>query len=105
MAITIPNAVLFCKDHISIFTEKTAQKIVTINLLLLDVVGVLSKILNQLSNGGASILTINQNIPIDGVAPVSISVTTESLSVEFEELLSNVRETEGVLRADVVAKE
>ncbi len=93
------------KDHISIFTEKNAQKIVTINMLLLDVVGVLSKILQQLSSVGASILTINQNIPIDDVAPVSISITTESMSVELEEMLSFISNIEGVLRANVVAKE
>lgn len=93
------------KDHISIFAEKNAQKIVTINMLLLDVVGVLSKILQQLSSVGASILTINQNIPIDDVAPVSISITTESMSVGLEEMLSYISNIEGVLRANVVAKE
>lgn len=93
------------KDYISIFTEKNAQKIVTINMLLLDVVGVLSKILQHLSAVGASILTINQNIPIDGVAPVSISITTETMSVDLQEMLSYISEIDGVLRADVVAKE
>ncbi len=93
------------KDHISIFTEKNAQKIVTVNMLLLDVVGVLSKILQYLSGVGASILTINQNIPIDGVAPISISITTESMSVDLQEMLNYILNIDGVLRADVVAKE
>lgn len=93
------------KDHISIFTEKNAQKIVTINMLLLDVVGVLSKILQYLSSVGASILTINQNIPFDGVAPISISITTESMSVDLQEMLNYILNIDGVLRADVVAKE
>ncbi len=93
------------KDHVSVFVEKNAQRILTINLLLLDEVGILSKILQQLSGVGASILTINQNIPIDGTAPVSISLTTQSLSVELEEMISLIRKTDGVLRADIVAKE
>jgi len=93
------------KDHISIFVEKNAQKIITINMLLLDEVGLLSKILQQLSSVGASILTINQNIPIDDIAQITISLTTESLSVELEDMLSCLRDIEGVLRADVVAKE
>lgn len=93
------------KDHISMFTEKNAQKIITINMLLLDEVGVLAKILQQFSGAGASILTINQNIPIDDIAPVSISLTTESLSVDLEELLEFIRMIDGVLRVDVVAKE
>lgn len=93
------------KDHISIFVEKSAQNIITLNMLLLDEVGVLSKILQQLSGVGASILTINQNIPIDDIAPISISLTTESLSVELEEMLEFLRRIDGVLRVNVVAKE
>ncbi len=93
------------RDYVSIFVEKDAQKIITINLLLLDEVGVLSEILQQLSSVGASILTINQNIPINDTAPVSISLTTESLSIEFEEMLNYLKNIKGVLRADVVAKE
>ena len=93
------------KDHISVFVEKNAQRIITINMLLLDKVGVLSKILQQLSGVGASILTINQNIPIDDTAQITISLTTEALSVEFEEMLTFIRQIDGVLRVDVVAKE
>ena len=93
------------KDHISIFVEKNAQNIITLNMLLLDEVGVLSKILQQLSGVGASILTINQNIPIDDIAPISISLTTESLSVELEEMIEFLRKIDGVLRVNVVAKE
>lgn len=93
------------KDHISIFVEKNAQKIITLNMLLLDEVGVLASLLKLLSEQGASILTINQNIPIDDIASVSISLTTESLGVDLEELLVILRSTRGVLRADVVAKE
>lgn len=93
------------KDHISIFTEKNAQKIITINMLLMDEVGVLAKILHHFSGAGASILTINQNIPIDDIAPVSISLTTESLSVGLEDMLDFIRNIDGVLRVDVVAKE
>lgn len=93
------------KDHISIFVEKNAQKVITLNILLLDEVGVLAKILMQLSEFGASILTINQNIPTNDTAPVSISFTTESLRVDLEEMLTYLQKTKGVLRADVVAKE
>lgn len=93
------------KDHISIFVEKNAQRIITINMLLLDEVGLLSKVLHQLSSVGAGVLTINQNIPIDDIALITVSLTTESMSVEIEEMVMLLRNVEGVLRADVVAKE
>lgn len=93
------------KDHVSKFVEKNAQRIITVNMLLLDKVGVLANILQHLSGAGASVLTINQNIPMDDIAPVSISLTTESLSVELDEILNYIRKIDGVLRADVIAKE
>ncbi len=105
-ALGISRAVYYkYKDHISVFAEKKAQNIITLNILLLDEAGVLADILQQVSALGASILTINQNIPIDDIAPVSISITTEKLTVGAEELLYNLQNTKGVLRADIVAKE
>ena len=42
--------------------------------MLKDEPGVLSSILAALYELGANILTVNQNIPIDSVASVSISI-------------------------------
>ena len=93
------------KDHVSVFVEKNAQNIITINILLVDQPGLLARILQRLSDFGASILTINQNIPIDDIAPVMISLTTEALNVELEEMLEKLSDINGVLQVNVVAKE
>ncbi len=93
------------KDHVSVFVEKNAQDIITINILLVDQPGLLARILQRLSDFGASILTINQNIPIDDIAPVMISLTTEALNVELEEMLEKLSDINGVLQVNVVAKE
>ena len=93
------------KDYVSVFVEKSEQKIITINMLLMDRVGVLSNVLQQFSDAGASILTINQNIPIDDIAPVSISLATESLCVSLDEVMDKIRKINGMIRVDIIAKE
>ena len=41
---------------------------------------------------GANILTINQNIPVDGRALISVSARTESMELPVENLLEKLRE-------------
>lgn len=65
----------FYKYRECVFTydEKLTQKIVTYYAVLRDEPGVLSCLLSEIHKHGANILTVNQNIPIDGVASVTIT--------------------------------
>lgn len=91
------------KDAVSVYVERGDQHILTLNLILTDRKGLLSHLLTLLSNYGASILTINQNIPSDDIAPVSISMTTQELTVSVDELISAITENDGILKVDIVA--
>lgn len=61
------------KDYVFMHNEDIDERVVTMNCTLVDRPGILSAVLNELSVAEANILTVNQNIPVDGVAPVSIS--------------------------------
>ena len=52
---------------------------------------------------GANILTINQNIPSDGVALVTISARLDHADVTPDELVVRMRETDGVVSAELLA--
>lgn len=54
--------------------------------------------MSQLYECGANILTVNQNIPSDGVAPVTISIRTTDMSMEEDSLLERLRRCRGVVR-------
>lgn len=51
------------KDYIFDFAETSQGKKVTFNLIVKDQTGVLSGIINYISEQGGNILTINQGIP------------------------------------------
>lgn len=80
------------KDCVFIHNEALDDKVITISVHLEDRPGVLSNIINHLSECRANILTVNQNIPVDGVAPVTISVRlpvglgSEALQAELTKL-------------------
>ena len=85
------------KDGVSIYGDDRRNKIVTYYLTLMDNPGVLSTVLSLLSKHGANVLTINQNIPLDGAAPVTISFTTGGLHTDGHSLREAIRSIEGVI--------
>ena len=91
------------KDFVSPFQDMSRGHLVTFNLELLDRQGVLSSVLAIFAENGANILTINQNIPTNGCAIVTISAETGELHISVEELLKRMSNMSGVLKAEIVA--
>ena len=85
------------KDGVAVYNEEQERRLVTYYLTLMDVPGVLSIVLAVLSMHGANVLTINQNIPVDGAAPVTISFATRGLRTDEHSLREALRAIEGVV--------
>ena len=68
------------KDYVFPFYEASQNKIVTLTFLLEHKKGVLSSLLNTISNDSGSVLTINQGIPLQGVANATVSIETVNLA-------------------------
>ncbi len=62
------------KDCVFSYEDKLTQRIMNLHAVLRDEAGVLSSVLSALYDLGANILTVNQNIPIDGAAAVTFSI-------------------------------
>ena len=93
------------KDYVFPFYEITQGKIVTLFLMLEDIPGILSTLLNIIARVKANILTINQNIPINGVANITISIRTGNTTENIEQFISQIEQIEGVKRVEVLATE
>ena len=91
------------RDSIAPFQNLMAGRILTFQLLLRDVTGLLSSILSIFAQFGANILTINQTIPTNGSASVTISAETTRMVKGAEELLKSLSAIEGVLNAEILA--
>lgn len=84
------------KDIVRPFYSSDVGRIITLSLTLDHVAGVLSEVLNSLSRLDANILTINQVIPLQGVANVTVSLDTQHLDGGIDALLTALRELHGV---------
>ena len=85
------------------FNNMRSGRILTFYTLLKDKPGVLSTVLAIFASSGANILTINQSIPTNGCAAVTISAETSDMAVSLEELLRLLNQTSGVVKAEVLA--
>lgn len=93
------------KDYIFPFYEASHGKIVTISLILEHEPGVLSSILDEIAKSHGNVLTINQNIPIQGLANVTISFETGNLVRNIEEIINIIKNKTGVQKIEIIAQE
>ena len=91
------------KDAVQPFQDMKAGHIITFYALLKDNPGVLSNFLSIFANSGANILTINQTIPTNGCAGVTISAETSEMVEDLEAMMARVSGAEGVLKFEVQA--
>ncbi len=93
------------KDCVFPFEEMGKDRIITIFFELLDEPGVLSQVLKTLAAAQASVLTINQNIPVNQSASSTISIRTEGMNKTMEALLKKLKTIDGVKRIEIIAGE
>lgn len=93
------------KDSVLPFFEATNGKKVTLLIKVENFQGILSSILNVIAQSRANILTINQNIPVNGLADISISLETVSMYGSVEDIMSDVKRIAGVRTCTVLSRE
>jgi chorismate mutase len=93
------------KDFVFPFYEISQGKIITLFFVLEDVSGILSNILNIIAKAKANVLTINQNIPVNDIANITISIQTGKMVGNIEDLIIEMEKIEGVKKIDILARE
>ncbi len=93
------------KNMVFPYDADGAGHILTVHFVLSDRTGVLSSVLTAFAQAGANVLTVNQNIPADGAASVSISARTDRLQMPPEQFLQQLKQITGVKRISRIGGE
>ncbi len=93
------------KDFVFPFYETSRGRVMTLFFVVEDFSGILSSIINSIAKAKANIITINQNIPINGLADVTISIETTGMTMDIRELMGNLGEIEGVRKQEILARD
>jgi len=92
------------KDGIFPLSRLERERIVTISMDLEHRPGLLSRVLATIAGLDGNVLTINQTIPLQGMANVVISVDTSMMNDRLTELLNALKRQEGVGNATIVGQ-
>ncbi len=92
------------KDKIFEYSEQ-GDDVTTINAKLQDNAGVLGSVMNELYLAGANILAVNQSIPVNNIADVSITVSfaqSGHMNGDIEDIVEKIKKVGGVKSAESV---
>ncbi|MEF9959816.1 MAG: ACT domain-containing protein [Niameybacter sp.] len=93
------------KDSIMPFYEKGGGQTITILIRLKDEAGRLSELLNYIASLGGNILTINQMIPMNGVALINICMETQDVQMGIGTFMEKLQIIDGVQSIKLLARE
>ncbi|MBR5371753.1 MAG: ACT domain-containing protein [Oscillospiraceae bacterium] len=90
------------RDCVFIYEEQMREQIFTVYLLLHDEAGVLSGVLHALSAADANVLTLNQSIPVDGAATVTVTFRLGN-AADVPALVNALGECNGVVEVRLLS--
>lgn len=93
------------KETVFELAETEVGQKVTLNMMINDNKGVLSCILNYISEEGGSIITINQGIPMNKKANVSLTINISSINGDLTTLMDGLSKLKDVESVEFVAME
>ena len=86
------------KDFIKPFYEGGDDRIYSLHLSIKDRVGILSEVLDAISKEKINVLTIVQNMPVDGVAKTTILLKmAATMAKKVDKIISKIGKIEGII--------
>lgn len=93
------------KDSIFPFHENEKGQTITLSIQMDDTPGLLSELIQLVSNYQANILTIHQSIPLNGIATVTLSVEILLNTGDITEMIAVMEEHNGIHYLKIVGRE
>ena len=86
------------KDFIKPFYEGGDDRIYSLHLSVKDRVGMLSEVVDAISKEKINILTVVQNMPVDGIAKTTILLKmAATMAKKVDKIISKIEKIEGII--------
>ncbi len=93
------------KDDIFPFHDNARGRTITFVMQMDDVPGLLSEVLKIIADYNGNILTINQTIPINGVASLTLSIDVLPITGDTSFMLEGIERLEGIHYLKILGRE
>lgn len=92
------------KDAIFPFNAMMKQRIMTVSVHLQHRQGILSALLSYIAQNRGNVLTINQSIPLQGTANVTISIETAQMTIAATQFADGLKQLDGVQKVVIIGQ-
>jgi chorismate mutase len=92
------------KDYIFPFADDKREELVTLSLLVVDQAGVLSQVLSKIAKYKGNVLTINQDLPLEDVAHVTVTLEINKLVISLEDLVEILTSITGIRKTEIITQ-
>ncbi|WP_312814568.1 ACT domain-containing protein [Sedimentibacter sp.] len=93
------------KDYVFSPDENSIGRKAVISMMLRHEKGILSSVLNYMSQENVNILTINQSIPINGKASVNLSLDISDIGKPIDDIIADLKKLKGVSSVKLLSVE
>lgn len=91
------------RDGVTTYIQDEREKIMALTLILEHRSGILSSVLNTVATMRGNIISINQGMPVQGIAIATLNINTTSVK-NIQELVEALKQQEGVKRVEVISQ-
>ena len=91
------------RDTVLPFQNMMTGRIITFQMLLRDQPGCLSEVLSIFAMHNANLQSVNTIIPTNGSGVLTVSAETINIDISIEELLRQLRDCKGIIKAEILA--
>ena len=93
------------KDYVFSPDENSIGRKAVISMMLRHEKGILSSVLNYMSQEKVNILTINQSIPINGKASVNLSLDISDIGKPIDDIVTELKKLKGASSVKLLSVE
>ena len=93
------------KDHVFQIDDALDSRKITISLIVKHLQGVLSGLLDCLTDLGVNIITINQSIPFNEMANITLTFDISKSTYNANEIIASLENKESVIKINIISME
>lgn len=91
------------RDGVTPYIQDEKAKIIALTLILEHRFGILSNVLNTVAAMRGNIISINQGMPVQGIAIATLNINTTDVE-DPKELTEALRQQDGVKRVEIISQ-
>ncbi len=93
------------KDYVFQIDDALNSRKITMSIIVKHLRGVLSELLDKLTSFGVNIITINQSIPFNEMANITLTIDISKSTYNANEIIASLEKDESIIKVNIISME